>query len=276
MNAFIQHPLPVRPSTQNSNRSSCPRQTPVAQRVRAPAVDSRVSGATASHHWIHVTTQYARAFERAAAANASVTAEVERRAGGGASRRWVLRRVADPTLGFLDGTFAQDTATYVVMERYLSPSNPTTTPSATADTAPTTRRWLSAVRRVGPALGALDIASRDYDSIFAAERYRRDVDAERCYVVVEAVQALPSHGEAVRHVLSTGAEAAVMADECVEMDVLQATTNADFFKIVTVYEDVDQMVRHLEGGYNAFRLRTRGKLIDAKRERQTFKPTLLA
>lgn len=237
-----------------------------SQRVRAPVVDSRVAGVVDTHHWIHVNASFARAFERAAAANAGVTAVVEARAGTPARRRWVLHRVADPSLEFLDGTFTTDAVTYVVMEQY-------DTPTGTQDVAHT-HRWLSAVKKVGPMLGAIDIATLTYDSVFSARRHNAMPTQENAIVVIESFNA--KNAREMRAILQETAEAAVQAGECLEYSVLQAQGSA-FFKTVEVYQDVEALKNSRSARvHRALERRLVGKVVGEHRERQTFKATHLA
>lgn len=281
--AFIAHPLPALRTRVARRNATCRRRAPCAvasadeaaraqsrTHVRAPVVDSRVAGVSEAHHWICVRSDYARAFERAAAANASVTAVVEERAGRGASRRWVLRRVADPSLGFIDGSFVTDTTTFVVMEAFRDGEH--------ADDAHT-HRWLSAVRRTSRALGALDIQSMPYYSIFSARRHHARPETESAVIVVESINvdmSRPENLEDIKSILRSGAEASVNAGESLDFSVLQAKGEPSFFKTVEVYENVDAMRTHMERLDRAFVRRSRGKLIGHHRERQTFKAILFA
>ncbi len=239
--------------------------TPTSKRVSAPVVDSRVAGAAESHHWINVTASFARAFERAASANAGVTAVVEARAGTPARRRWVLRRVADPSLDFLDGTFMTDIATYVVMEQYDTPRTPEDAH---------THRWLSAVKRVGPMLGAIDIATLSYDSVLSATRHNAKPTEENAIVVIESFNARDV--DEMKTILKETAEAAVQAGECIEYSVLQSR-GGSLFKTVEVYQDVEALKKSSTARvHRAFQRRLVGKLVGEHLERQTFKATLLA
>jgi len=275
--AFVTHPLPTTSTSRAVSRSQCKRRVVRAiaseskplRTVKAPVVASRVAGVTESHHWIHVNGGLAKAFERAAAANASVTALVEERAGAGARRRWVLRRCADPSLDFVDGAFTDDDlATFVVMEQW--DDNDTEAPESTH-----THRWLSAVRRVGPMLGAIDIQTLSYRNIFRARKVNSPPNPDGCIIVTESINVHPDSVGCMSEILSTTAQASVAAGECLEFSILQSTAG-NFFKTVEVYADAQAIRNHMDGVDRSFVNRTRGKTMGEHRERQTFKASLLA
>lgn len=280
--AFVAHPLPATRPRRRTHALACRPRAPVAvasdeshvrakprTHVRAPVVDSRVAGVSENHHWISIRAASARAFERAAAANASVTAVVEARENRRADRRWVLRQVADPSLGFIDGGFSTDCVMYVVMEAFPDISTPNASSAHT-------ERWLSAVRRTSRAFGAVGIQSLPYHSVFAARRHHARPQEDTAVVVLEtvAVDTANASIDDVLHILRSGAEATVSAGECIDFSVLQAKGAPSLFKTVEVYQDVDAMRAHIELLDRAFVRRTKGKLVGTHRERYTFKAIL--
>lgn len=285
---FIAHPLPTRgahrPAAKQRRRHTTPRASaerrvaaPATQQTTAPAVptapargraqrrgrararvvDSRVGGALETHHWVTVAGESASAFEKAATSHASVAALLEQRTGAGRVHRWLLRAAPSTALGLPDGTFRTDKATYCVMECFGGP-------------APD--RWLGAVKRAAPALGAHDIRSLQYASLFAARAHT--ADKEPAAVVVEGFNAQPEMVDAVAEILRDAAEASVNAGQCVAFSVLQAENRPTFFKTVAVYADAGALRAHRDGFDRAVVRRTAGKTIGEHRSRQTFTPVL--
>lgn len=210
-------------------------------------------------------------FERAAVAQADMTRQVERRAGQGALHRWVLREVADPTGGMLHTTVRGVDAKYVVMETFKA--------RVSREKPGIMRRWLSAVERVGPALNAVDIRTRNYENVFTSKLHDVEFDPNQNVVVVESVNVDMSRSQnlpEVVDILRSTAEANVAAGNCLEFCVLHKPGEQGFFKTIEVYKDVDALRDHLDSLDMVYARRVQGRTTDGHRSRQTFHPVVFA
>lgn len=210
-------------------------------------------------------------FERAAVAQADMTRQVERRAGKGALHRWVLREVADPTGALSSPAFGRGDSRYVVMETFKA--------RASHEDPGIMRRWLSAVERVGPALNAVDIRTRNYQNVFTSKLHDVEFDPNQNIVVVESVNvdmSRPQNVTEVVDILRSTAEASVAAGNCLEFCVLHKPGEQGFFKTIEVYKDVDALREHLDTLDTVYTRRVQGRTTDSHRSRHTFRPVVFA
>jgi quinol monooxygenase YgiN len=239
--------------------------------VRAPVVNSRVASAVEAHHWITVSSESVRLFERAAVAHADMVRRVERHAQNGSLHRWVLRAVEDPALvAPLQTANAQ--CRYVVMETFKPAQDPAGPPDGIM------RRWLGAIERLGPALNAPVAQTLQYNNVFTSKLHDAKFDVDSAVVIVESVNAArPSAVADLQKVLESNAEASVACGDCLEFCVLEALDAPGFFKTIEVYANIDLLRKHV-GGLDSVFLENAAPFIarSSHRSRSAFRPVVFS
>lgn len=274
---------PSSPASQQTRPSPAPaRSVGGAKRVahvRAPVVDTRVAYADEAHHWLTVDSANVRTFERAAVAQADIIKRVEQRetGQGGAHHRWVLRKTVDPLDSATGAGGAvmervNDRTSYVVMESFSE--------KEMADGDGATKRWLSAIEAVAPAVGAAFTTTFRYSNTFTSKEHDVRFDVNDSIVIVETVVAESEASiEALRAELEFTAQMAVAGGCCQEFCVLEAAcTSTGLFKTIEVYKDETTLRTHmLEGQDKDFQRRTAPLVAHSKnRTRVAFKPVVFA
>lgn len=244
-------------------------------RTSAQVVDSRVGCRHEVHHWIVVKGHSKRMFERAAVAQTDVTRQLEARGGPGALHRWVLREVPDQ-LAATSNHFAlgigQGNAQYVVMESFDQRTVQQSSSSLT-------RRWLSAVERVGPLISAVDIHTLQYSDVFTSKRHHVVFDPRENIVILETFNLNTKSPQAVSSVVSAlraKAERSVSVGDCLEFCVLQSTSQPSLLKTVEIYKNMEALRFHVDGLDKRYMHRVLHHTTDSRRNRQVFKPVVFS
>lgn len=256
----------------NRTRGAGSKAAPKARPHRsAPVMDSRVSSRLEAHHWIAVKDHSRRMFERAAVAQADVAHQLEQRRGSGALHRWVLRQVmAHPSRA------SKATSTYLVLESF--DRSVWDAPEVQHDDS-LTRRWLSAVERVGPVMSTIDIRSLHYRDVFTSKLHDVVFDPNANVVVLESFNVdLARDGalDAVVEGLRADAERSVASGKCLEFCVLQSTTQPSLLKTVEIYADDTAMQEHMHGMDTKLMHNLQTHAPGTRRNRHLFKPVVFA
>lgn len=263
----------VQPNRQTNSNKATPR-----PRTTAHVIDSRVACRHELHHWITVRNQSCRLFERAAVSQADVTRQLEQKGGPRSLHRWVLRQLPNylenesSLQSQLVSSITQPVVSYVVMESFHQTDFDNASQSLT-------RRWLSAVERVGPLISTVDAQTLQYTDVFTCKTHDVVFDPHQNVVVLETLNFDSSHPHfinAVVNALRAKAERSVSVGDCLEFCVLQSTVQSNVFKTLEIYKNMDTLRRHmrdLDKKYmHAILSHTQGN----RRNRQMFKPVLFS
>ena len=241
-------------------------------KTAAHVVDTQVASRIEAHHWIVIKPQAMRVFERAAVAQADIARQLECRKGAGALHRWVLRHVVSPSAE-MDISFPYGDGIYVVMEAFKPIQQ------AYGDANPLTRRWLSAVERVGPIINTVAIQTRHYDNLFTCKFHDVVFDPNANIVVLNSINVDSSKSTVLKRVveqLNHIAEESVQTGQCLEFCVLQAPGEKGFLKTIEVYKDVDAMKKSTQVWDTSITQRFHEDIIENPHTRQIFKPVVFS
>lgn len=247
-------------------------------RASAPVIDSRVASRHEAHHWVVVKDHSRRVFERAAVAQADVARQLETRQKSGASHRWVLREILDSLSYALPLSISQNhNSRYLVMESFDKQVWQDASISQHQHDS-LTRRWLSAVERVGPLISAIDIRSLEYTDVFTSKLHDVVFDPKINIVILESMNVIQNKHDvdAVIQALRAKAERSVAVGECLEFCVLRSASQPHLFKTVEVYKNADALHSHMEGVDKKFMPSIRSHVVDDRRNRHIFKPVLFS
>lgn len=259
----------VQPRRVSVTRSSKPR-----PRTPAQVVDSRVACRREIHHWIAVEGHSRRLFERAAVAQTDVTRQLEARGGPRALHRWVLREASNqpvPSNRVIPGA-PQNSAMYAVLESFDYRAVQQTANSLT-------RRWLSAVERVGPLISTVDVHTLQYNDVFTSKRHDVVFNPKENIVVLETINLNSYSPEILSVVIDTlraKAERSVSVGDCLEFSVLQSTSQANVFKTVEVYKNSDTLRSHMLGLDKKYMHGVLPHMATDRRNRQVFHPVVFS
>lgn len=267
--------LPRATAVQSNQRESV--KTTARRRIKTAAnvVDSRVASRHEVHHWIVVKDHSRGMFERAAIAQTDVTRQLETLRGPGALHRWVLREVPDQlaaTTNHIALGLGQGNTQYLVMESFDQQT--VQQPSSSI-----TRRWLSAVERVGPLISAVDIHTLQYSDVFTSKKHDVVFDPKTNIVVLETFNLSSLTAQVVSPViraLRAKAERSVSVGDCLEFCVLQSTSKPSLLKTVEIYKNVEALRFHMDGLDKKYMHGVIHHTTDSRRNRQVFKPIIFS
>lgn len=243
-------------------------------RASATIIDSRVASRREAHHWIVVKDQSRRAFERAAVAQADIAHQLEKIQKSGAAHRWVLceltHGIPHPPLLAMS---QEGHTRYLVTESFDRRLWDTTLHHNSL-----TRRWLSAVERVGPLISTVDIHSLEYKDVFTSKLHDVIFDPNANIVVLECINIKSDRRavDAVLDALRAKAERSVAVGECLEFSILQSRSEPTLFKTVEVYTNDSALQLHMDGIDKKFLPSIEPHVVGTKRNRQFFKPVVFA
>lgn len=254
-------------------------------RTAATVIDSRVASRYECHHWVVVRNDSRRVFERAAVAQADLARQLEHRQPplAGALHRWVLREIQNHPLNNDNSSSEQKNHHHVPgASRYLVTEsfdrlvwNDTLSPHHHS----LTRRWLSAVERVGPLINAIDIHSLQYSDMFTSKVHDVVFDPRENIVVLQSINVRRDDlraKDAVVDALRAKAERSVAVGACMEFGILQSDTEPCLFKTVEIFSNMDALVAYADGIDKMFEQSIQPHVVDNRHIRQVFKPVVFS
>lgn len=245
------------------------------QRKSAPVVDSRVASRFEAHHWITVQNQSQRLFERAAVAQVDLTRQLERTQGreDSALHRWVLREIdVNPYAVSRSSAVNSTSSRYLVTESFDK--------QATQASKSVTKRWLSAVKRVGPLISAtIDIHSLQYSDVFTSKKHDVVFDPSENIVVIHCLNInkdLPRSAELLIDALRAKAERAVSVGSCLEFCVLQSDSKPSLLKTIEIFPSMEALMQYANGSDKLFEQTIKPHVVDGRQGRYVFKPVVFS
>lgn len=246
----------------------------------APVTDSRVASRQEAHHWVAVKDDARRIFERAAVAQADVARRLEARTPDTATlHRWVLRELPSSALSHPTVLAAQPGSASPsphASSRYLVTESFAVSAAVAPSSDSLTRRWLSAVERVGPMLSTVDAPrTLRYRDAFTCKQHGVVFSPHNNVVLSETLN-VAEEKDRVLEALRAKAERSVATGQCLEFCVLQSMTDPGLFKTVEVYATKDAMFAHLDGLDSRYVSSVLPFVAGKRRNLRMFKPVIFS
>lgn len=265
---------PVRATAVQPNRPETSTARKQRQRKSAPVVDSRVATRFESHHWITVQNESRRIFERAAVAQVDLARQLEETQNQSrALHRWVLREIdVHPFAVSRSSAVNATSSRYLVTESFDAQSS---SPSSSV-----TRRWLSAVERVGPLISStIDIHSLQYSDVFTSKLHDVVFDPSKNIAVIHCLNLNRDDARAESNViaaLKAKAERSVSRRNCLEFCVLQSDVQPTLLKTIEIFADMEALMHYANGADKLFEQSIKPHIVDGRQGRYVFKPVVFS